>query len=67
MTPTVAVIGIVIAAFGLGAEALGVNAGASPRLHRRLPVKSPMDLVTFGGILFALGLATHLFGSWLVR
>jgi hypothetical protein len=67
MTPTIAVIGIVIAAIGLGAEALGMIAAASHRLRRRLPVKSPLDFVTFGGILFALGLATHLFGSWLVR
>jgi H+/Cl- antiporter ClcA len=67
MTPTIAVIGIVVAACGLFLEALGVIAGSSYGLRRRLPVKSPLDFVTFGGILFALGLATHLFGSWLVR
>jgi hypothetical protein len=49
------VIGLVIALTGLALEGVAAAAMGSRALRRRLPVRSPIDLMGFGATLFIVG------------
>ncbi|MDR3637848.1 MAG: hypothetical protein P4L84_28845 [Isosphaeraceae bacterium] len=62
---TVFVLGVLMSVTGAIIEAVAVIAMVSYRLRTTLPVDSPINLQTWGGICFCAGVGCAVFGRWL--
>jgi Na+-transporting NADH:ubiquinone oxidoreductase subunit NqrD len=58
-----AAIGTSLAVFGLVIEGISVAGMASHAIRKRLPIKSPMDLVGIGAFFFFLGVILAAIGK----